>query len=814
MKTGDDNACESGAIPPQAIGAHRAALRDRLDDNVQAIWGGMAAHIPQKVTALTIEASPYHTGQLEPCQNLVETLHGANRLLVLGDAGSGKTVALQQLAWELCAGPEPVVPVLVSLFLYAGGPLADWVRTLLQDTGHLRFDEDQALFGFLKGGQARCTFLFDGLSEVPPPYRDRLAYELAGWVASYPDSPAIFTCRPQDEFWRRLRKHVGQVVIVQPVDPGQVKDYLVAHLGESKGGALYESLGPRARKLVRLPLILKLVMAMGATGESIPGNRGELYAAFVSRLLRRDTSWPIDAEIPESIMRSALAALAYHLGLSQRLTCPRDEAIDVVAKAISKGDAEAIFGACARQGLLADEETVWFTPHQTVQEYLAALALCELASLEAGMGPGPRLAKRVRQWLTRQPQGLAALAADDWWMGTFVQLAGLVEDADTLARTVARANPFLASRCMEEGCAVSEPTRLHVEDRCTRLLSSERVADRRRAVEALARMERERVLEPLFLAVGDTEPEVGNLALQGLSRVDESAREHAGRALLGTDRRQWFGALRYLVIHGDDTLCRQIPWQRMLGQPLVYVPAGPFLMGSDPVTDPQTSEEEKPQHQVTLPAFWIGRYPVTVAQFREFSEASGTRMQRADRTQGPAGHPAASVIWHEALAYCRWLGQKTGLPVMLPSEAEWEKAARGTDGRLYPWGNDWDSSCCNTREGKCGGTTPIGAYSPRGDSPYGCADMAGNVWEWTRSLWGTGLRFPQFVYPYDPSDGRENLVAADKVRRVLRGGSWYNDQRYARCTDRGRLLPYLLYYRAGFRVAVGPITSSLRPSNL
>jgi formylglycine-generating enzyme required for sulfatase activity len=87
--------------------------------------------------------------------------------------------------------------------------------------------------------------------------------------------------------------------------------------------------------------------------------------------------------------------------------------------------------------------------------------------------------------------------------------------------------------------------------------------------------------------------------------------------------------------------------------------------------------------------------------------------------------------------------------------------------------------------------------------------MAGNVWEWTRSLWGTGLRFPQYAYPYDPSDGRENLVAANKVRRVLRGGSWYNDQRYARCADRGRLLPYLLYYRAGFRVMVGPETANL-----
>jgi formylglycine-generating enzyme required for sulfatase activity len=809
MRTGDEDAGGSRRIPPGAIDAHRAALRDRLEENLQALWGVRAARTPQVGTALAIEASLYRTGQLERRQNLVETLHGATRLLVLGEAGSGKTVALQRLAWELCAGPEPVVPVLVHLFLYDGAPLAGWVRSLLQEPGHLRFVDDEALSAFLKGSQARCAFLFDGLGKVPPPYRDHLVDELARWMASYPECPAVLTSRPHDGFWRRFQDQVDEVVMVRPLDPGQVVDYLVAQLGESRGGATYESLSPRIRHLVRLPLLLKLVTEAVATGESIPGNRGQLCAGLVSRLLRRDTVWPSDAEIPESSKQSALVALAYHLGLSHRLACPRDEAIEVMAQAIDEGDAAWVFGACVRQGLLADEGTIWFTPHHTVQEYLAALALGEVARLEAGMGAGPRLVKRVRKWLTRKPQGLAALAADDWWMGTFLQLAGLVQDPGALARTVALTNPLLAARCIEEASAVGEPTRLQVEDRSVRFLSSERVADRRRAVQALATMACDRVLEPLFLAAGDPDLEVGSLALQALSRADELAGEQATRALLSTDRELRVGALRYLAVHGDESLCQQIPWERMLGQPLVYVPAGPFLMGSDPVADPQACQEELPQHQVMLPAFWIGRFPVTVAQFHAFTEARGDGMRQADRNQGPAGHPAASVIWHEAQALCHWLAQESGLPVMLPSEAEWEKAARGTDGLLYPWGNDWDASCCNTREGKCGGTTPIGAYSPRGDSPYGCADMAGNVWEWTRSLWGTGLRFPQYAYPYDPSDGRENLVAANKVRRVLRGGSWYNDQRYARCADRGRLLPYLLYYRAGFRVMVGPETANL-----
>jgi formylglycine-generating enzyme required for sulfatase activity len=122
------------------------------------------------------------------------------------------------------------------------------------------------------------------------------------------------------------------------------------------------------------------------------------------------------------------------------------------------------------------------------------------------------------------------------------------------------------------------------------------------------------------------------------------------------------------------------------------------------------------------------------------------------------------VTWHDAMAYCRWLARVTGRAYRLPSEAEWEKAARGTDGRIWPWGNKWDSKRCNSREGGPGNTTPVGQYSPQGDSPYGCVDMAGNVWEWTLSLLKD--------YPYDPKDGREDAQA--EGRRRLRGGAFFD----------------------------------------
>ena len=151
------------------------------------------------------------------------------------------------------------------------------------------------------------------------------------------------------------------------------------------------------------------------------------------------------------------------------------------------------------------------------------------------------------------------------------------------------------------------------------------------------------------------------------------------------------------------------------------------------------------------------------------------------------------VSWHDAVAYCNWLAEVTGTSYRLSSEAEWEKGARGSDGRIYPWGNRWDAKRCNTSEGGKGGTTPVGAY-PQGASPDGLLDIAGNVWEWTWSVYKG--------YPYVSGDGREELEGGG--RRVLRGGSWSLNQLHARCAYRDGFSPDFRLNYVGFRVAASP----------
>ncbi len=225
------------------------------------------------------------------------------------------------------------------------------------------------------------------------------------------------------------------------------------------------------------------------------------------------------------------------------------------------------------------------------------------------------------------------------------------------------------------------------------------------------------------------------------------------------------------------------------------VPAGKFTMGSDREKDSQAQENEAPQHIVDLPEYAIAIHPITHALYARFVKATG-HLAPANWVgeQAPAGkdnHPVVAVSWFDATAYCKWASAETGRAISLPTEAQWEKAARGTHRRIWPWGNTPPTALLCNFDRYRQGTSPVGDY-PQGGSPYGVLDLAGNAWEWTSS--------PGRSYPYRAPTAEEE--SALDLHRVLRGGSYFNHADTVRCAYRLFYAPHGARSDFGFRVVL------------
>ena len=216
---------------------------------------------------------------------------------------------------------------------------------------------------------------------------------------------------------------------------------------------------------------------------------------------------------------------------------------------------------------------------------------------------------------------------------------------------------------------------------------------------------------------------------------------------------------------------------------LVEIPAGPFTMGRDNGPD-----NEGPAHEVDLPVYYIEMFEVTNAQFAVFVDDTGyvTDAEQGGSpgwqafAAGKENHPVVKVSWNDAAAYCEWAGRR------LPTEAEWEKAARGPEALLYPWGNDWDPEKANVKEAGYRGTTPVGIFAENA-SPYGVFDLAGNVWEWTTD----------WYQPY-PENSVPDEFYGERFR-VLRGGGWFDEQDQVLATNRSSTSPEAANDDIGFR---------------
>jgi formylglycine-generating enzyme required for sulfatase activity len=247
----------------------------------------------------------------------------------------------------------------------------------------------------------------------------------------------------------------------------------------------------------------------------------------------------------------------------------------------------------------------------------------------------------------------------------------------------------------------------------------------------------------------------------------------------------------------------------------ICIPAGPFWIGSL-LNDRDAHDNEKPRRELDLPAYEISRYPVTNAQYARFLADNPdypvpySNEERAHfynwhseariYPEGKADHPVVLVSWEDAMAYCRWLTGVTGRSCSLPTEEEWEKAARGglPDARRYPWGDEWGLGLCNTQELGRKGTTPVGEFERTSKSPFEVVDMVGNVWEWTASWYN----------PY-PDSPHESLNYGQSFR-IVRGGSWRNSRRGARIACRGRVEPDARRSYLGFRVASDAVDAVLK----
>ena len=254
---------------------------------------------------------------------------------------------------------------------------------------------------------------------------------------------------------------------------------------------------------------------------------------------------------------------------------------------------------------------------------------------------------------------------------------------------------------------------------------------------------------------------------------------------------------------------------------LARIPAGDFLMGAANAED-----DERPVHRVYLSEYFIGRFPVTHDEYARFIRATGHQApsirelpliasgardglfrelatayvwEEGHPPPGHGGHPVVLVPYDDAVAYCRWLSDTLGRAARLPTEAEWEKAARGgTDGQLYPWGDDIDPARCNFLADPAikseRGTRQAGTYPP---NAYGLFDMAGNVWEWVSDWYASDY--------YSISDGRNPRGPESGGMRIVRGGSWVNDDiGMLRCAYRHQVPPDTYAYSVGFRIVCAP----------
>lgn len=747
------------------------------------------------------------------------------RLAITGGPGSGKTTVLQNIAWILATaictddpqlarvrlgvkGDALPVPIVIPLSAYAeyrsnlpqASPprerrLTTFIsRYLIERQSGLDLPTD--FFTQLLRNDQAVILLLDGLDEVPnEDERAVLRQAIEDLVNNRRAMRVAVTCRTaayrgHTALGRGFREVRVKSLENQHVEALVRQAYAALYpydraVSQRKANELLQGIrgleqerrrrfGREAQRLIASPLLVRMLLVVHASERRLPEQRTELYMKATDNMLL--PRYALDEEAAHRIGQLVGGSREVHRDLVQYLAFTMHRRGETQGREISEDDLRDVlnddpvyaplvddFIALTRlRGTLLEERLgIYRFIHLAFQEYLAARYLAEVVRGESGVDG-------IATFLEAGP------ILDGWWREPTLLVVGYL--SITSPRT---AQMFLRRLAGVDGrgsgciCELAAGVQIAAtEVAATALLEWQ-------ASRTDLRHEVAKHLGALF-----QDPDL-------MSRSRLSLRTTAGDSLarLGDPRFRpdaWY-----------------LPEQLLLG--FKEIPADTFLMG-----------EWADQHDVTLPTYYMARYPVTVAQFKVFVDASGHEPADPDSLGGLPNHPVVNVSWYDALAYCEWLTEILieweGMPeplagllrdagwcITLPSEAEWEKAARGTDGRIYPWGEDVEPDRANYVDAGIGATSPVGCF-PGGVSPYGVEELSGNVWEWTRSL------LSDYPYPMGGKEQaqRENLEASRDEHRVLRGGSFLDSGSLVRCPYRYRLSPNLCLRNLGFRVVASP----------
>ncbi|NLF78994.1 MAG: SUMF1/EgtB/PvdO family nonheme iron enzyme [Chloroflexi bacterium] len=731
----------------EAPASHRPVIKTAATP-IDTLFGAYLDEVEQA------EHRSHESLRKEPYTDILDAVEDLRQLVVLGDPGCGKTTTLWRIAADYAkrAEKDEAAPLPVFVRLGQLKPEQSLEALILEQLGDLGPHYHTLL------GEKRLALLLDGLNELPAQNRSAKAREVKVLVerCQRDGMVTVVTCRELD-FVGDLRLDMPQHVTIEPLDPVRIRTFVNNYIQEppEAGDTLFWQLaGEDARKrwqdfarhvgddpaifwrkerahprsmltLAGTPYMLYMMTQVFTRRGELPQNRGRLFQQFVDFLLLKRERL---SEAVVEVLKKQLAELAYQM-----------QAWGALGTSVNRADALAVLGDEQRlyqaqsANILSGTDAIRFT-HQLLQEFFAAHKLDR--EMHAGKAASEYWPPD-RWW---EPTG---------WEETAILLAGLYSDDCTpVLEWLRDANPELAARCvLESGAHTPDPIAVELRSRWVSRMFGDEYAPVRAAVGRAGGL------------AGDPRPGVG-LHLDGVPDID---------------------------------------W--------VEIPAGEFLMGSDKDKDPQAYDDEIPQQTVYLEAFNISRYPITYAQYAAFVEDDGYandsywtaagREWRAEKEHPEAywndprwhipNHPVVGVTWYEAHAFTRWLSVKLGLGISLPTEAQWERAARGTDGRIYPYGNEFDPTKGNTDETGIRRTIAVGIF-PDGASPDGVLDMSGNVFEWSVTKWRDNYLEPEDNEP------------VGTARRVVRGGSWITYQGLARCAYRGGNVPDYPIDNIGFRV--------------